>query len=87
MKKSDAWFAGRGPHGGARRTTTSCVAPPSAPASRRGDGDARLADGQLFLAVTPRGLVCVAFEGQNPDAIVRRFAWVFSPRVLTAVAR
>jgi len=41
--------------------------------------------GELFVAVTPRGLACVAFEGEDRDALARRFASVLSPRILTAV--
>ena len=41
--------------------------------------------GELFVAVTPRGLACVAFEGEDRDALIRRFASALSPRVLTAV--
>ena len=41
--------------------------------------------GQLFVAVTPRGLVCVAFEGEDRESLVRRFASALSPRVLAAV--
>ena len=41
--------------------------------------------GELFVAVTPRGLACVAFEGEDRDALTRRFAAVLSPRILTAV--
>jgi methylated-DNA-[protein]-cysteine S-methyltransferase len=41
--------------------------------------------GELFVAVTPRGLACVAFEGEDRDVLARRFASALSPRVLTAV--
>lgn len=41
--------------------------------------------GELFVAVTPRGLACVAFEGEDRDVLARRFASVLSPRILTAV--
>ena len=41
--------------------------------------------GELFVAVTPRGLACVAFEGEDRDALARRFASALSPRILTAV--
>jgi methylated-DNA-[protein]-cysteine S-methyltransferase len=41
--------------------------------------------GELFVAVTPGGLACVAFEGEDRDALARRFASALSPRVLTAV--
>jgi len=41
--------------------------------------------GELFVAVTPRGLACVAFEGEDRDALARRFASALSPRVLSAV--
>jgi len=41
--------------------------------------------GELFVAVTPRGLACVAFEGEDRDALTHRFASALSPRVLAAV--
>jgi len=41
--------------------------------------------GELFVAVTPRGLACVAFEGEDRDALARRFASALSPRILSAV--
>jgi len=41
--------------------------------------------GELFVAVTPRGLACVAFEGEDREALIHRFASALSPRVLTAV--
>ncbi len=41
--------------------------------------------GTLFLAVTPRGLVHIGFDGENHDAMMRRFARELSPRVLSAV--
>jgi methylated-DNA-[protein]-cysteine S-methyltransferase len=40
--------------------------------------------GELFVAVTPRGLACIAFEGEDRDALTRRFASALSPRVLAA---
>lgn len=40
--------------------------------------------GELFVAVTPRGLACIAFEGEDREALARRFASALSPRVLTA---
>ncbi len=40
--------------------------------------------GELWIAVTPRGLACIAFDGQDRDALARQFASVLSPRVLTA---
>jgi methylated-DNA-[protein]-cysteine S-methyltransferase len=41
--------------------------------------------GTLFLAVTPHGLVHIGFDGENHDAMMRRFARELSPRVLAAV--
>lgn len=38
--------------------------------------------GELFLAVTPKGLACVAFEEQDRDRLERRFAEDLSPRVV-----
>jgi methylated-DNA-[protein]-cysteine S-methyltransferase len=40
--------------------------------------------GELWVAVTPRGLACIAFDGQDRDALARQFASVLSPRVLAA---
>ena len=40
--------------------------------------------GELFVAVTARGLVCVAFEGEDRRVLTRRLASELSPRVLTA---
>jgi methylated-DNA-[protein]-cysteine S-methyltransferase len=40
--------------------------------------------GELFVAVTSRGLACVAFEGEDRDELERRFAAGLSPRVLAA---
>jgi len=40
--------------------------------------------GELWVAVTPRGLACIAFDGQDRHALARQFASVLSPRVLTA---
>ena len=37
--------------------------------------------GELWVAVTPRGLACIAFDGQNRDALAPQFASVLSPRV------
>ena len=41
--------------------------------------------GELFLAVTTRGLVHIGFDDENHDAMMRRFARELSPRVLAAV--
>jgi methylated-DNA-[protein]-cysteine S-methyltransferase len=38
--------------------------------------------GELFVAVTPRGLACVAFEDEDRDAILARLARELSPRIL-----
>jgi methylated-DNA-[protein]-cysteine S-methyltransferase len=39
--------------------------------------------GELMVAVTPRGLACVAFEGeQYRDEVLRRIARQISPRIL-----
>ena len=40
--------------------------------------------GELWVAVTPRGLACVAFEGEDRDALAERFARDLSPRVVAA---
>ena len=40
--------------------------------------------GELLVAVTPRGLASIAFEGVDRDALMERFARELSPRVLTA---
>jgi len=40
--------------------------------------------GELLVAVTPRGLASVAFEGQDRDALLDRFARELSPRVVAA---
>ncbi|HLB39610.1 MAG TPA: methylated-DNA--[protein]-cysteine S-methyltransferase [Actinomycetota bacterium] len=40
--------------------------------------------GELLVAVTPRGLACVAFEGEDRNALLERFAKELSPRVLRA---
>ena len=38
--------------------------------------------GELFVAVTPRGLACVAFEDEDRDEVVARLARELSPRIL-----
>ena len=38
--------------------------------------------GELFVAVTPRGLACVAFEDEDRDEILARLARELSPRIL-----
>ena len=40
--------------------------------------------GELFVAVTKRGLACIAFEGEDRDTLERRFAAVLSPSVLSS---
>jgi len=40
--------------------------------------------GELFVAVTPRGLASIAFEGADHDRLMARFARELSPRVLAA---
>ena len=40
--------------------------------------------GELWVAVTPRGLACIAFDGEDREVLARRFASVLSPRVLSA---
>jgi methylated-DNA-[protein]-cysteine S-methyltransferase len=40
--------------------------------------------GELFVAVTPRGLAAISFEGADRDAMIARFVRELSPRVLTA---
>jgi methylated-DNA-[protein]-cysteine S-methyltransferase len=42
--------------------------------------------GELFVAVTPRGLASIAFEGVDRDRLMARFARELSPRVV-ATAR
>jgi methylated-DNA-[protein]-cysteine S-methyltransferase len=39
--------------------------------------------GELLVAVTPRGLACIAFEVEDREALIERFARELSPRVLT----
>ena len=43
--------------------------------------------GQLLLAATDEGLVRVAFEGENHDAVLANLAASVSPRILHAPAR
>jgi methylated-DNA-[protein]-cysteine S-methyltransferase len=38
--------------------------------------------GELFVAVTPRGLACIAFEDEDRDELLARFARELSPRIL-----
>jgi methylated-DNA-[protein]-cysteine S-methyltransferase len=40
--------------------------------------------GELYLAVTPKGLACIAFEEQDRDRLERRFAQELSPRVVAS---
>jgi methylated-DNA-[protein]-cysteine S-methyltransferase len=40
--------------------------------------------GELFLAVTTRGVACIAFDDQDRDQLQRRFAADLSPRVLVS---
>jgi methylated-DNA-[protein]-cysteine S-methyltransferase len=40
--------------------------------------------GELFLAVTPAGLACIAYDDQDRDLLLDRFARELSPRVLTS---
>jgi len=40
--------------------------------------------GELFVAVTPRGLASIAFEGVDRDALLIRFTRELSPRVVAA---
>jgi methylated-DNA-[protein]-cysteine S-methyltransferase len=42
--------------------------------------------GELLLAVTPRGLACVAFEDEDRDALLARLARELSPRLMEAAA-
>jgi methylated-DNA-[protein]-cysteine S-methyltransferase len=42
--------------------------------------------GELLVAVTPRGLASVAFDSQDHDELLERFARELSPRVLEAAA-
>jgi methylated-DNA-[protein]-cysteine S-methyltransferase len=38
--------------------------------------------GELLVAVTPRGLACVAFQGEDRDELFARFARRLSPRIM-----
>jgi methylated-DNA-[protein]-cysteine S-methyltransferase len=40
--------------------------------------------GELFVAVTPRGLACVGFDDQDRAALEDHFAAAISPRVVTS---
>jgi methylated-DNA-[protein]-cysteine S-methyltransferase len=40
--------------------------------------------GELFVAVTPRGVATIAFDGEDRDALLDRLARELSPRVVTA---
>jgi len=40
--------------------------------------------GELYLAVTRKGLACIAFEEQDRDGLERRFAEELSPRVVAS---
>ena len=40
--------------------------------------------GELFVAVTPKGLACVGFDDQNREALEDHFAASLSPRVLAS---
>jgi methylated-DNA-[protein]-cysteine S-methyltransferase len=42
--------------------------------------------GELFVAVTPRGLACVAFEDEDREEILARLARELSPRILEYAA-
>ena len=42
--------------------------------------------GELFVAVTPRGLVSVAFDDEPRDEVLERISRQISPRVLEAAA-
>ncbi|MGZ5128552.1 MAG: methylated-DNA--[protein]-cysteine S-methyltransferase [Actinomycetota bacterium] len=42
--------------------------------------------GELFVAVTPRGLACVAFEDEDRDEVLARLARELSPRILEHAA-
>ncbi|MGZ8660686.1 MAG: methylated-DNA--[protein]-cysteine S-methyltransferase [Actinomycetota bacterium] len=42
--------------------------------------------GELFVAVTPRGLACVAFEDEDRDEVLVRLARELSPRILEHAA-
>ena len=42
--------------------------------------------GELFVAVTPRGLACVAFEDEDRDQVLARLARELSPRILEHAA-
>jgi methylated-DNA-[protein]-cysteine S-methyltransferase len=40
--------------------------------------------GELFVAVTPRGVASISFDGMDRDRLVARFARELSPRVVAA---
>ena len=40
--------------------------------------------GELLVAVTPRGLAAISFEGEDRDRVLDRLARELSPRVLMA---
>ena len=40
--------------------------------------------GELFLAVTPKGVACIAYDDQDRDRLERRFAEELSPRVVVS---
>jgi methylated-DNA-[protein]-cysteine S-methyltransferase len=40
--------------------------------------------GELFVAVTPRGVASISFEGMDRDRLMARFARELSPRVVVA---
>ncbi|MGZ5344679.1 MAG: methylated-DNA--[protein]-cysteine S-methyltransferase [Actinomycetota bacterium] len=42
--------------------------------------------GELFVAVTPRGLACVVFEDEDRDEVLARLARELSPRILEHAA-
>jgi methylated-DNA-[protein]-cysteine S-methyltransferase len=42
--------------------------------------------GELLVAVTPRGLACVAFDGEDREVLLERMARDLSPRILEVAA-
>jgi methylated-DNA-[protein]-cysteine S-methyltransferase len=42
--------------------------------------------GELLVAVTPRGLACVAFDGEDREVLLERLARDLSPRILDVAA-
>lgn len=69
-----------------RRSEAAAAALSATAAERRlldvAIGDVESPVGELLLAVTPRGLACVAFEDEERDELLARLARQLSPRIL-----